>query len=349
MKAIVVEGPGRYGLTERPLPQPRPGWARVKVLMAAFCSTDLEVLSGGIKCRYPLTPGHEWCGLVDEVNGQSEQDQAWLGAYVCASNDVCCLVCPACRSGQWRNCPSFGEIGFAHDGAFAEYLLVPLYALRRLPEDFSPIQACLLEPLGVGVGTLDKLDARAGESLLIMGAGSIALNTLAVAKAWGLSPVVVMERSGRRLPIALEMGADQVLASSQSDAESELAKLLPGGPDLIVDTTGAEEPLQMALRIAPKSGRIALAGYASHRHFSLHIDDIHIKNLRLVGAGNNWNVLDRCIDLVKSGLVDTRRLATHRMRIEDFDEAVRLAKERLPGFVKTVFMMGDHLNERTGR
>ncbi len=338
MKAIVVDKPLSYQLRDLPLPEPPHGWARIKVLMAAFCSTDLEVVSGGIKARYPLTPGHEWCGIVDKVNG-GQADQGWTGQYVAASNDVCCLACPACRSGQWRNCAQFGEIGFAHDGAFAEYLLVPIYALRALPADMAPIQACLLEPLGVGIGTLDKVDAQAGDSMLIIGAGSIGLNALAVARARGLRRIAVMERSGHRLPIARQLGASHTLATSLEEPEAALQSIFPNGPDIIIETSGAESALQLALRIAPKGGRIALAGFGSHRDFRLHIDDIHIKNLRVVGAGNNWNVLDRAIDLVQSGLVDTCCLATHQLKLEDFAQAVELAGQRGEGFVKSVFAL----------
>ena len=80
--------------------------------------------------------------VTAKVNGE---DQSWVGKRVAGSNDVCCLTCRACRSGLWRNCKDFGEIGFAYDGAYAEYMLAPLYALRALPDNISDIQAAMLE------------------------------------------------------------------------------------------------------------------------------------------------------------------------------------------------------------
>jgi L-iditol 2-dehydrogenase len=334
MKAIVASAPNEYALREVPVPVPPRGWARLKVLTAAFCATDLEALSGGIAVKYPLTPGHEWCGAVDLINGE---DQSLLGRRVVGSNDVCCLTCKSCRSGMWRNCASFGEIGFAHNGAYAEYMLVPLYALRALPENISDIQACMLEPLGVALGTLDKVEARMGDTLLILGAGSIGLNMLAAGKAAGMRRITVVERSGGRLGIAREMGASYVIASAREDAEQAIRKIYPEGPDVIIDCTGSEDCAGLALRVAPRSGRVALAGYGRQRDFRLHIDDIHIKNLRVAGAGNNWNVVDRCVDLVADGIVSTERLCTHVLPIERFEEAVEAAKVRAPGFVKTVF------------
>ena len=335
MKAIVLNGPNDYRLVDKAIPQPPPGWARVKVKAAAFCATDIEALTGGIGARYPVTLGHEWCGVVDSVNGD---DQSWVGRRVVGSNDVCCLTCRSCRSGMWRDCPEFGEIGFARDGAYAEYLLVPCYALRLLPDGVSDIQGAMLEPLGVAIGTLDKVGAKLGETMLIIGAGSIGLNVLAAAKAAGLRRITVVERTGGRLGIAREMGADYALASAHCDVESEIKHIYSTGPDVVVDCTGAESCIQLALRVAPKSGRVALAGYGRGMDMTIHMDDVHIKNLRVTGAGNNWNVLDRCIDLVSDGIISTENLCTGTARIEQFDEVVAAAKARAPGFVKTVFV-----------
>jgi len=334
MKAILLSAPNRYGLADIPIPEPPDGWARVKVRMAAFCATDLEALTGGIPVRYPVIPGHEWVGVVDAVNGG---DQSLVGRRVAGSNDVCCLTCRACRSGMWRDCPEFGEIGFAHDGAYAEYMLVPCYALRVLPDCVSDVQAAMLEPLGVALGTFDKVEAKLGETMLIIGAGSIGLNMLAAGKAAGLRRICVIERTGGRLGIAQDMGADYTFASGHCDIEAELRRVYPDGPDIVVECTGAEPCVRLALRIAPKSGRVALAGYGRGLDMSIRADDIHIKNLRFVGAGNNWNVTDRCVDLVADGVISTENLCTHTARIEQFDNAVRMAAERPPGFVKTLF------------
>jgi len=256
---------------------------------------------------------------------------------VAGSNDVCCLTCAACRSGLWRNCSSFGEIGFAHNGAYAEYMLVPEYCLRELPDGVSDVQASLLEPLGVALGTLEKAQAALGDSCLILGAGSIGLNMLAAAKAAGLINLTVVERSGGRLPIARSMGADHVFASSKCDLRAELDKIYPEGPDIIIDCTGSEECVQLALSIAPKLGRVALAGYGRGKDMKLHFDDMHVKDLRVVGTGNNWNVVDKAIRLTAAGRINTENLATHFAKLDDFASVVRMASERAPGFVKAVF------------
>jgi len=336
MRALVASGPDKYALCEVPKPSPAPGWALIRVLTAAFCATDLEVLCGGIPARYPIIPGHEWCGVVESVNDAGAE---WVGKTVVASNDVCCLTCPACRSGLWRNCPSFGEIGFAYDGAYAQYLCVPVYALRELPATVSPIQGAMLEPLGVALGTLDKVGAKLGETLLILGAGPIGLNMLAAGKAAGMRRIAVVDRISGRLERAVAMGAPYTLNGSAGNMASELQKIYPNGPDIVIECTGSEECLGLALSIAPKSGRVALAGYAGGRSMTVRIDDVHVKNLHVVGSGNNWNVLDRCIDLVADGVVSTECLCTELTTLARFDDVVKIAMERLEGYIKTVFDM----------
>jgi len=100
MKCVVIEKPGKVCFSERELPALSKGFARIKVMAAAICATDLEVIDGNIPANYPLTPGHEWSGVVVEVD--DSRDSHWIGKRVTGSNDVTCGVCDACRSGNWR-------------------------------------------------------------------------------------------------------------------------------------------------------------------------------------------------------------------------------------------------------
>ena len=197
MKAVVIEKPGVVTIKDRPIPKLDSGFALVKVHAAAVCATDLEVIDGNIPANYPLTPGHEWSGEV--VDTADECDKGWIGKRVIGSNDVVCLKCDACRSGNWRYCNDFEEIGFKRDGAYAEYVAVPTYGLYEISDSLPFENAALCEPLGVALGTLEKANAHFGDNLLIMGAGSIGLCVLSAAKAMGLGDIVVCAKSAKRL------------------------------------------------------------------------------------------------------------------------------------------------------
>ena len=212
MRALEIKRPGEMALIDAPIPTPPEGFARIKVVSAAVCATDLEVIDGNIPANYPLIPGHEWSGIVDSVG--SEKDAYWVGKEVIGSNDVVCLSCEACRSGNWRYCKDFEEIGFRRNGAYAEYVIVPVYGLCEKPSHVSFEEAALCEPLGVALGTLQKAGAKFGDTLVIIGAGSIGLCMLLAAKAMGMRKIVVCAASEKRLGIAKDMGADAVIATS---------------------------------------------------------------------------------------------------------------------------------------
>lgn len=336
MKAIMVEKPNAYRLVDVDKPVPEPGWALIQVKAAAVCATDLELINGSIGKQYPIIPGHEWSGIVEAVG--SAKDEAWVGRRVVGSNDVVCLTCKECRSGRWRNCDSFREIGFKADGAYAEYLNVPIYALSELPECISFIQGALIEPLVVAIGTLEKVDLKLGETVVVMGAGSIGLNMLAVAKAAGARRVIVTALTEKRLGFAKEMGAFATFAMEGQDVKNLIIDKLEGYPDVVIDATGIEECVQVALAIARKSGKVAIAGFGRDEDIRIHIDDIHIKNLKVFGTGNNWNLMDKALDLIRDGIVSTEKLATHFFRLEEYEKALMMTKTRPDGFIKAVFI-----------
>ena len=309
--------------------------ARVKVVAAAVCATDLEVIDGNIPANYPLIPGHEWSGIVDAVG--SPEDEGWVGKSVIGSNDVVCLHCEACRSGNWRYCKDFEEIGFRRNGGYAEYIIVPAYGLCEKPESVPFEVAALCEPLGVALGTLEKARAQFGQTLMIYGAGSIGLCMLAAAKAMGMRKIVVVASSSRRLEIAKEMGAYATVATAEQDIFTEMKRLHPEGTDVIIDCTGIEECIQNSLKLCKKGGVVALAGYGRGKIMSIRIDDIHINNLQVVGAGNNWNQHKKAITYMADGSVDLSAMVSEVMPLEDFEKAIDMARNRPVGFVKAIF------------
>ena len=149
MKAVRFEGRGKVRLAEMPDPEPAAGWARIRIQVAALCMTDMELLRGTHLVEYPLTPGHEYCGIVDKVG--SATNDAWLGRRVVADNEITCLKCGFCRRGEWRCCPEYRQIGFGPPGGYSEYVVAPVHNLHPLGDNTSFEQGALIEPLGVGL------------------------------------------------------------------------------------------------------------------------------------------------------------------------------------------------------
>jgi L-iditol 2-dehydrogenase len=170
-----------------------------------------------------------------------------------------------------------------------------------------------------------------------MGAGSIGLCMLAVGKAMGMRKIVVVAASEKRLQIAKEMGAYEVIATSKQDLMKEMQRIHPGGTDVIIDATGIESCIQDCLKLARKGGMVALAGYGRGKVMQIRVDDIHVNNLHVVGAGNNWNMHKMAVELMADGLVDLSPFVTEKLPLEEFERAIEMARTRPQGFVKAVF------------
>ncbi len=335
MQAIVIHKPGVVRMEEMDIPHVPKGFARIRVKAAAICATDLEVIDGNIPARYPLVPGHEWSGVVDAVGDTA--DRAWVGKEVVGSSDVVCLTCDACRRGEWRYCKSFEEIGFKRNGAYAEYMLAPVYGLCEKAANVSFAHAALCEPLGVALGTMKKAKAKFGDSLLILGAGSIGLCMLAVGKAMGMRKIVMCASTEKRLALAKEMGAYLTVATKEQDLETALYKVHPEGCDVVIDATGIESCIQSGIRCTKKGGTFVLAGYGRGKEMSIRMDDIHVNNLKVVGAGNNWNMHKRAMELMADGTVDLTKLLTAKISLSDYEKGLEMVRNRPEGFVKAVF------------
>ena len=214
---------------------------------------------------------------------------------------------------------------------------MPAYGLVELPENVTFAQGALCEPLGVALGTLEKAGAKYGDTCLIMGAGSIGLCMLAAAKAIGLKDIVVVATTDKRLKIAREMGAVRTIASREENVMEVMQKLRPEGTDVVIDATGIEECIQQSLKLAKRGGTVALAGYGRGKIMNIRIDDIHIYNLRVVGAGNNWNQHKKAVTMMADGSVNIEHFVTNKISLEDYSKGLELARTRPEGFVKAVF------------
>ncbi len=336
MKCVIIDEPKKLRLAEKELPQLKKDFARIQVKAAAICATDLEVVDGNIPANYPLTPGHEWSGIVSAVENPAHSH--WIGKRVTGSNDVVCGVCEACRSGNWRYCKDFEEIGFKQPGAYAEYIDVPVYGLVELPDTMPFTHAALAEPMGVALGVWEKAQPAFGKTCLIYGAGSIGLCCLCVAKAMGMQKIVVVATSRDRLQIAKDLGADYVIATREQNVFEEMKAIHPEGTDYIIEATGIEECIQNSLKLCKKGGTVMLAGYGRGKEMTIRIDDIHVNNLRLIGAGNNWNQHKKAIALMHEKKLPMNLFVSRTLGLEDYELGLADARKRPAGFVKALFV-----------
>jgi L-iditol 2-dehydrogenase len=336
MKAIKFQQPRVVELVEIEKPVPGPDWARIRLRAAAICMTDFAVLEGTIAARYPLVPGHEWSGVVDAVG--SEADQAWIGRRVIADNELTCLVCVYCRKGEWRRCLRYRQIGFQESGGYAEYLLVPVRNLYEIPDSVSFEQAALLEPLSVALAVAAIAQPKVASTAVILGAGPIGLNCLVALKASGAARILCLDLRPSRLDLARSWGA--TAAFSNAGELAAAAQLLhPEGTDIVIDATGNEDMIRLGTTLTRFGGAFVLAGYCEGKTIEIKPDNIHLRDLRVLGAGNVWGFTGSALRCATDGMIRTDQMITHHYQLEDYKLAFSRDAVNQPNYIKGVFQM----------
>ena len=268
MQALICAGDGRVELAEAPLPQIPDGWARVRVLRAGVCGTDLE-LARGYKGGYRGILGHEFVGVVES----SPADPAWEGARVVGEINVACGACRACRRGDRTHCARRCVLGILDlDGAFATHLALPLANLHRVPAAIPDADAVFAEPLAAAVEILEQVHVRPSWQALVLGDGKLGLLCAQVLHRAGCACTLV----GRH-PAKLALAAAWGIPALQADGP------LPDGADLVVECTGRPEGLALALGLVRPRGTIVLKStFAGPTTFPA--TDLAVNEVTLVGS-----------------------------------------------------------------
>src|SRR3954463_9215924 len=231
MKAVVIERPHRASWREVEAPSVGPYDVLVRSREAGLCRTDIEMMTGDFTdprwVRFPLIPGHEWAGTVVEVG--AEVDDVRPGDRVVCEGLIPCNRCGRCRSGQTQWCERVEALGFTRPGGYAELVAVPARVVHRLPGHVSFDAGVLVEPASVVLQGLEKARPQPGESVGVVGVGTLGALAIVLAQLRSPSRIVAFGLRAEELELARTLGATEVvLAGSGDDLDGEL--------DLVVET-----------------------------------------------------------------------------------------------------------------
>jgi threonine dehydrogenase-like Zn-dependent dehydrogenase len=339
MRAIVVERPNDVALRELAPPEPGPGEVRVRSVRAGVCRTDLDIVAGALDprwVRFPIVPGHEWSGVVDEVGAGVAGFEG--GERVVCEGNIPCLACPRCHAGETHLCANYDAVGFTRGGGFGELVVVPARVVHRLPAHVSFDAAVLVEPGSVVLKALERLRIRPAETVGVVGVGALGAIALTLARLHAPARLVAYGVREEELELARRLGADDVVDVRSTDAEAETTRLLGDGLDVVVETAGAVDALELSTRIAREGGRIATLGIAGQgRELTLPADRIALRDLSLLGSvGYTSQTWARMVELVRERLVDLEPIVTHRFPLERFEDAFALMDDRTGVVAKIV-------------
>ena len=336
MRAAILEAPGRMEVREVPLPEPGPGWVRVRTMAAGICGSDLHIYTGNHPWLAPGSPmeryvlgnvyGHEVAGVVDSLGEGVEAPR--VGDRVAVDAIVPCLRCAFCRVGLYQVCPNLAHYGFQHPGGFAEYLLVPASNAVPLPTELSFEDGALLDVLVVGIHAVGRAGVSLADHTLVLGAGPIGLAAAAVAHRAGARSTSVTARHDLHRHLALQAGADHVVEPGPA-TDALLEDLTDGlGWDAIIEAVGYKaDAMDQAVRLVRRRGRIVFTG-VYEQPVALDFGTLLMKEASIIAshAFGRWGIspeMDLAVELMQTGVFRADPFVTDRYPFEGINEAFR--------------------------
>ncbi len=258
MKAAVFHGQGDLRVEERPVPEPGPGEALLRIKYCGICGSDLEAYRYGLY-EPGIVIGHEIAAEVAAV-GPGVAGLA-PGDRVTSNDIVPCGECRYCRTGRVSICDAVTMPGVTCDGGFAEYMTVAARALYRLPDGVSDLQAALTDPSSNALHAVNRSGLRLGDRVLVIGAGPIGLLIVQAALLAGARRVFVAEMNETRRCLAREMGASEVINPEVDNLDLAVADLTEDqGADVVFCASGSPGAMASTFTLVRKGGVVVPVG-----------------------------------------------------------------------------------------
>jgi 2-desacetyl-2-hydroxyethyl bacteriochlorophyllide A dehydrogenase len=307
---------GRVEVRRQPLPRIPQGFARIRMLAAGICSTDLELQRG--YCGFSGTPGHEFVGEVVD----SPDQPMWLGRRVAGEINLACGRCEWCARGLGRHCPTRTVLGIVkHPGAFREFLTLPIHNLHRVPDSISSEHAVFIEPVAAACEILDQVKILKGDSVALLGDGKLGLLIAQVLQVHG-ARVHLFGRHREKLRLVEKAGVTTEL----------LPKKLPERIyRWVVDATGSAQGLRAAVTMCEPRGTIILKSTV-HGLVSIDTAPVIVNEISLVGS--RCGRFEPAIRLLASGKVNVADLISAEFPLDRAPEA--FARAATEGVLKVL-------------
>lgn len=335
MKVLCIEKPGELELREFPKPTLEPGKAVVKIEMCGICGSDVTAYRGvNPTMKYPINGlGHEGVGIIEEIgeNGQGLKagDRVVLEPYVPD------LTCHMCKEERYNNCANLRVCGVHKDGMMSEYFLHPTRQCFKIPDDMSFLHAALVEPFTIGLHAATRARVKAGEHVVVFGAGVIGLMAAFACLNYGAEPILI-DVIQKRLDEAKELGIPHVFNSKEGDVETFLKEVTDGKlPEAMIDCTGAPVILGKMHDYVCHGGRIALVGWP-HEPVLINTVRLMQKEIDVCPSRNSNKKFPEAIKLIHEGKLPADKLITKTVPLEAVEETIKEMIASPADFLKVV-------------
>ena len=321
MKAIFIQKPGQVLVKDIERPIRKTGEVLLKMLYGGICGSDLGSYKGTFAYfDYPRIPGHEFAAEIIEVDEDNEYGLR-KGTIVTCNPYFNCGKCYSCQRGLLNACEDNQTMGCQRDGAFCEYFTMPIERVYD-GKGMNSKTLAVIEPFCISYHGVRRADVKAGEKVLIVGAGTIGVLAAIAAKAKG-AVVYVTDVSKGKLEMAAKFGVDGVIINDRDGAIKKAVEEFTSGNgfDVTIEAVGLPSTFQNCIDAACFGGSVVLIGVGK-ANLDFNFTMIQKKELNVFGSRNALKKdFEELIDLYNTGRVPLENIITHSYLFEDAAKA----------------------------
>jgi len=334
MKTAVWYGGKDIRIEDTSTPDVEDNEVLVKFHAVAICGSDLHAYKGMSKRRKPpLVMGHEFSGEIIEIGKKVKRFSD--GERVVVEPLICCGKCKPCKIGKTNVCEERKLIGLDSSGAFAEYVSVPENKCHKLLNSVSFEEAALAEPLAVAVHAVNITPVEKGDTVLIIGSGTIGLLMMQVARNGKASNIFATDVYDYLLDLAKKFGANMVINTKDDDIFKTISSNVDS-IDVVFEAVGLQRTVQQALSIVRCGGCVTLIGMLEDK-MELNMLNVAVKEIMIQGSyGYTSDDFKQALKLIASGKVKVKHLITHVLPLDDITKGFELLAEKKENVIKVV-------------
>jgi 2-desacetyl-2-hydroxyethyl bacteriochlorophyllide A dehydrogenase len=286
-------------------------------MASGICGTDVHILEGEYLGAYPVIPGHEFAGVVEQVGHAVSRIK--VGDKVAVEPNIACDNCSYCLNNQQNFCENWQAVGVTLPGGMAEYVIAPEKAVFNIGElEFE--EGAFVEPLSCVLHGVQKTCIRLADRVVILGAGPIGILLLQAVKVQGAQSVTVVELDQARAETAQAFGANQIYRS--------LDDLPKDAFEVVIDATGVIPVMKRTPEFTRKGGKILLFGVPPKTNVEFDAFTLFLKGLTILTSYTSVRNSLQAIDLLKNKRINVKSLISHRLPLTEFEHGVNLIKNK---------------------
>lgn len=340
MKGIVWYGPNDVRYEDWPIPELEDDEVLLKVAFCGICGSEMSIIHGinTHGAKPPKILGHEFSGTIAEV-GKGVKG-FYKGDRVTAHPHAGCGKCYFCKRAQEGFCLNpFNFITSKDSGAFSEFTKVKEKTLYRIPEEMSLKTASLIEPLSIAVHAISLVYFYPGDTVAILGGGTIGLCCLALMKNYGAGTVILSEPIKTRWELAKKFGADIIIDPLEEDLYECIMDATNGfGVDLCIEAAGNDKTCEQSINLTKKGGTVLVVGVVPiDKKTPISFGDINKREISIIGS--NWSPysFDRTISILSKINIDP--IITHLFPLSEYKKAFKTQETKEA--IKTSFQINE--------